>query len=132
MIPATLRIAKVFGLAACAAAVLVGTGAAWLALDRDSDPSAPDVESSPALVARGQYLTRAADCSACHSTSGGRPFAGGVPFRLPFGTIYSSNITADPQTGIGTWSDDDFVRALHHGITKDGTHLYPAFPYTSY
>jgi mono/diheme cytochrome c family protein len=132
MIPATLRIAKVFGLAACAAAVLVGTGAAWLALDRDSDPSAPDVGSSPALVARGQYLTRAADCLACHSTSGGRPFAGGVPFRLPFGTIYSSNITADPQTGIGTWSDDDLVRALHHGITKDGTHLYPAFPYTSY
>jgi mono/diheme cytochrome c family protein len=132
MKPATRRIAKVFGLAACAAVVVAGAGVAWLALDRDSDPSAPDVQSSPALVVQGEYLARAADCMACHSTPGGRPFAGGVPFRLPFGTIYSSNITADQQNGIGTWSDDDFVRALHHGIAKDGTHLYPAFPYTSY
>jgi len=126
------RVAKAFGLAACAAVVVAGAGAAWLALDRDSDPSAPDIQSSPELVARGEYLTRAADCAACHSTPDDRPFAGGVPFRLPFGTIYSSNITADPKTGIGTWSDDDFVRALHHGVAKDRTQLYPAFPYTSY
>jgi len=132
MKPGIRGIAKVLGLAACAAVLVAGGYAAWVALDRDSDPSAPDVQSSPALVARGDYLTRAADCAACHSTPGGRPFSGGVPFRLPFGTIYSSNITADRQTGIGTWSDDDFVRALHHGIAKDGTHLYPAFPYTSY
>jgi mono/diheme cytochrome c family protein len=123
------RVAKAFGLAVCAVVV---AGAARLAMDRDSDLSAPDIQSSPELVARGEYLTRAADCAACHSTPDGRPFAGGVPFRLPFGTIYSSNITADPKTGLGTWSDDDFVRALHHGVAKDGTQLYPAFPYTSY
>lgn len=84
------------------------------------------------LVTRGEYLTRAADCTACHTAPGGKPFSGGLAFKLPFGTIYSTNITADRKTGIGTWSDDDFVRALHQGIAKDGTHLYPAFPYTSY
>ena len=69
---------------------------------------------------------------ACHNIPGGKPFAGGFAFHLPFGTIYSTNITPDKETGIGTWSDDDFVRALHQGIAKDGTHLYPAFPYASY
>jgi len=85
------------------------------------------------LVARGEYLTRAADCAACHTAPGGKPFAGGLPFKLPMiGTIYSTNITPDPETGIGTWSDDEFVKALHEGIDRDGKHLYPAFPYTSY
>lgn len=84
------------------------------------------------LVARGEYLARAADCVACHTTPGGTPFAGGLAFTLPFGTIYSPNITADKSTGIGNWSDDDFVRAMHAGVDKDGQPLYPAFPYTSY
>ncbi|MGH8159567.1 MAG: c-type cytochrome [Rhodanobacter sp.] len=81
---------------------------------------------------RGEYLTRAADCAACHTVPGGQPFAGGVAFSLPMGTIYSTNITADKDTGIGSWSDDDFVRALHAGVNKEGQPLYPAFPYTSY
>ena len=81
---------------------------------------------------RGEYLTRAADCAACHNALNGKPFAGGVPFKLPFGTIYSTNITADRETGIGGWSDDDFVRALHRGIAPGGRYLYPAFPYTSF
>jgi mono/diheme cytochrome c family protein len=85
------------------------------------------------LAARGEYLTRAADCAACHTAPGGRPFAGGLPFKLPMiGTIYSTNITPDPQTGIGAWSDEDFLKALHQGIGKGGKHLYPAFPYPSY
>jgi len=84
------------------------------------------------LIARGKYLTEAADCAACHTATGGTPFAGGRAFRTPFGTLYSPNITADKQTGIGTWSDADFIRAVHRGIAKDGTHLYPAFPYESY
>jgi len=85
------------------------------------------------LVARGEYLTRAADCAACHSAPGGKPFAGGLAFKLPMiGTIYSTNITPDPETGIGAWSDEEFLRALHQGIGKGGQHLYPAFPYTSY
>ncbi|RDS86173.1 c-type cytochrome [Dyella psychrodurans] len=83
-------------------------------------------------VARGEYLARAADCVACHTVPGGAAFAGGVAFKLPFGTIYSPNITADKDTGIGDWSDDDFVRAMHAGVDKDGRPLYPAFPYTSY
>jgi mono/diheme cytochrome c family protein len=85
------------------------------------------------LVARGEYLTRAADCAACHTAPGGKPFSGGLAFRLPMiGTLYSTNITPDPETGIGTWSDDEFVRALHEGVGKGGERLYPAFPYTSY
>jgi len=107
--------------------------AATLALAAcSSEKHTPDVPVTPALIARGQYLTQAADCAACHSLPGGKAFAGGYPFRLPFGTMYSSNITADRATGIGGWSDDDFVRALHHGVAKNGQHLYPAFPYTSY
>ncbi len=85
------------------------------------------------LIARGEYLTRAADCAACHTAPGGKPFVGGLPFKLPMiGTLYSPNITPDPKTGIGGWTDDQFVRALHEGIDEDGERLYPAFPYTSY
>lgn len=113
-------------------AAVVGSWVVWRLVDRDSDPSVPDVHPTAELIARGEYLTRAADCAACHNVPGGEPFSGGVAFKLPFGTIYSTNITPDRETGIGTWSDDDFVRALHRGIAKDGTHLYPAFPYTSY
>jgi hypothetical protein len=80
-----------------------------------------------ALVAKGEYLTKAADCAACHTAPGGKPFAGGRAFKLPFGTIYSTNITPDRETGIGQWSDAEFVRALHKGIGKNGEDLYPAF-----
>ena len=85
-----------------------------------------------ALVAKGEYLTKAADCAACHTAPGGKPFAGGRAFKLPFGTIYSTNITPDQEAGIGGWSDAEFVRALHRGIGKNGEDLYPAFPYTAY
>ena len=85
-----------------------------------------------ALVAKGEYLTKAADCAACHTAPGGKPFAGGRAFKLPFGTIYSTNITPDQETGIGRWSDAQFVRALHRGIGRNGEDLYPAFPYTAY
>jgi mono/diheme cytochrome c family protein len=104
-----------------------------------ADFKGPDPTGAPAnlgnsdLVARGEYLTRAADCAACHTAPGGKPFAGGLPFKLPMiGTIYSTNITPDQETGIGAWSDAEFLKALHQGIGKDGKHLYPAFPYTSY
>jgi mono/diheme cytochrome c family protein len=85
-----------------------------------------------ALVAKGEYLTKAADCAACHTAPGGQPFAGGRAFKLPFGTIYSTNITPDRETGIGQWSDAEFVRALHRGVGRNGEDLYPAFPYTAY
>jgi mono/diheme cytochrome c family protein len=96
------------------------------------DKGTPIGPVTAALIERGEYLTRAADCAACHDAPNGKPFAGGLPFKLPFGTIYSTNITADRETGIGSWSDDDFVRALHRGIAPGGHYLYPAFPYTSF
>jgi mono/diheme cytochrome c family protein len=85
-----------------------------------------------AAPSEGEYLTRAADCVACHSAPGGVPYAGGREFRLPFGTLYSPNITPDRDTGIGQYSDDEWVRMLQQGIGRDGKHLYPAMPYTSY
>jgi mono/diheme cytochrome c family protein len=98
------------------------------------DPTgAPSSLANADLVARGEYLTRAADCAACHTAPGGKPFAGGLAFKLPMiGTIYSTNITPDKETGIGAWSDEELLRALHRGIGKGGKYLYPAFPYTSY
>lgn len=83
-------------------------------------------------VARGKYLTVAADCEACHTAENGKAFAGGRPFDTDFGTLYSPNITPDAQTGIGKWSDADFLKAMHEGIGKGGKKLYPAFPYAAY
>ena len=83
-------------------------------------------------LARGKYLTEAADCQACHTTEGGKPFAGGRPFVTQFGTMYSPNITSDAETGIGSWTDADFLEAVHEGVGKGGLRLYPAFPYASY
>ena len=83
-------------------------------------------------VERGRYLAAAGNCQSCHTREGGAPYAGGVAFETPLGTLYSTNITPDVQTGLGTWSDGDFLRAMHEGIGDDGEQLYPAFPYTSY
>ncbi|MGA0203188.1 MAG: cytochrome c [Pseudohongiellaceae bacterium] len=84
------------------------------------------------LVARGEYLVTAGNCASCHTTQDGAFMSGGLPFRTPFGTIYSTNITPDPLTGIGNWSEVDFLNSLRHGVRPDGDHLYPAFPYTAY
>ncbi|CDM62585.1 MULTISPECIES: cytochrome c [Rhizobium] len=84
------------------------------------------------LIARGKYLVTASDCEACHTAPGGKPFAGGLAFKLPFGTIFSPNLTPDMQAGLGSWSDAEFVRAMRSGVGKHGEDLYPAFPYTSY
>ncbi|GAA3966192.1 cytochrome c [Allohahella marinimesophila] len=81
---------------------------------------------------RGRYLTQAANCKGCHTTILGQPYAGSVAFDTPFGTLYSTNITADEVEGIGAWTEDEFVRAMHEGIGRNGQHLYPAFPYTAY
>ncbi|OEF94745.1 cytochrome c [Vibrio splendidus] len=82
-------------------------------------------------VGRGEYLAYAGDCVACHSAEGGEPFAGGLPFVTPFGTVYSTNITPHTTEGIGTYDFDDFRAALVAGKGKNG-YLYPAMPYTSY
>ncbi|WP_425469803.1 c-type cytochrome [Paraburkholderia unamae] len=89
-------------------------------------------QSNAALVAHGEYLARAGDCIACHTTQGGKPFAGGLKFDTPIGAIYSTNITPDTNTGIGKWSYDDFARAVRQGVRPNGETLYPAMPYPSY
>lgn len=89
--------------------------------------AAPD-----ALVEQGRYLAAAGDCVACHTRPGGAPFAGGRPLDTPFGVIYSANITPERDTGIGAWTEADFLQALRDGVGRDGRHLYPAFPYTAY
>jgi mono/diheme cytochrome c family protein len=93
------------------------------------------VPASPAkasLIERGRYLAQAADCMACHTSQGGKDFAGGLAIRLPFGALYSTNITPDKETGIGNYSDQDFLNAVHRGIRRDGARLYPAMPFISY
>lgn len=83
-------------------------------------------------VKNGEYLAAAGDCISCHTAPGGKPFAGGLKMETPFGYLLSPNITPDVETGIGSWSREDFARALHEGINKKGQDLYPAMPFTSY
>jgi mono/diheme cytochrome c family protein len=123
--------------------VVVGVASAW---SLSHIASVPALAASPASasslltttvldgpgaakIRRGQYLARAGDCLSCHITPGGEPFAGGRPLNTPFGTIYSSNITSDPDHGIGRWTPDEFYAAMHDGIGIGNRHLYPAFPY---
>ena len=97
------------------------------------DPTgAPPELKGASVVERGEYLTRAADCVVCHTAKDGAPFAGGVAFVLPFGTLYSTNITPDAETGIGSYSDAEFLDAVHRGVGRGKTRLYPAMPYASY
>jgi mono/diheme cytochrome c family protein len=115
------------------AALLVGGAVAafaitWRPAISAIDPPAPqsfDVD----LVKRGRELAAVGNCSDCHTVRGGRNFAGGLPVPTPFGTIFSSNITPDAQTGIGRWSEAAFRRAMRSGVDRDGQHLYPTFPY---
>ena len=91
-----------------------------------------DAKDFVASRGEGEYLVRAADCVACHSVAEGEPFAGGLKMSTPLGAIYSTNITPDPDTGIGSYSLAEFERAVRRGIAKDGHRLYPAMPYPSY
>jgi mono/diheme cytochrome c family protein len=131
--------------------VIVACGfAGWLLLGRDpmsfaggstvalEDYKGGGITGVPAQLAsadpvkRGEYLVHAAGCQACHTAPGGAPFAGGFAFNIPFGVIYSTNITPDKDTGIGNYTDAQFLAAVHKGIRADGERLYPAMPYTSY
>ena len=98
-----------------------------------SSPPLADRPDRPAadsrLVARGAQLSAVGNCHGCHTRQGGAPYSGGFPMHSPFGTIYTTNITPDRETGIGTWSQEAFARAMREGVGKDGQHLYPAFPY---
>ncbi|WEY42712.1 cytochrome c [Paraburkholderia sp. SUR17] len=110
--------------AAPAAAVTTATATA------SATPVAASADA--ALIEKGRYLAAAADCIACHTAKGGKPFAGGLGIASPVGTIYSTNITPDAASGIGRYTLEEFDRALRHGMAKDGTSLYPAMPYVSY
>ncbi|RFC65960.1 cytochrome c [Fulvimarina endophytica] len=84
------------------------------------------------LVAKGRDLAALGNCLTCHRSEGGAPYAGGYGVETPVGTIYGSNITPDPETGIGRWSEAAFVRSMREGLGREGEHLYPAFPYTHF
>jgi mono/diheme cytochrome c family protein len=83
-------------------------------------------------IERGRYLAIAGDCAACHTKPGGRPYAGGLPIETPFGSVVAPNLTPDNETGIGLWTDEEFVRAVTRGIRRDGAYLFPAMPYPYY
>jgi mono/diheme cytochrome c family protein len=85
-----------------------------------------------ALVRRGRYLAIAGDCASCHTRRGGQPFEGGLGLQTPFGVIYTPNLTGDRLTGMGKWTPDEFYRALHQGVGRKGSRLYPALPYTHF
>ena len=100
---------------------------------KDANPtSVPASMKNADPVARGEYLAKAADCMVCHTARGGQQYAGGFAFTLAFGTIYSTNITPDKETGIGNYTDQDFLAAMHRGVRRDGARLYPAMPFASY
>ncbi len=109
---------------------IVGAALAAACLLATARASAAD----PDEIARGAYLANAADCEACHTDRehGGQPYAGGRGLATPFGTFYSPNITPDPETGIGRWSDEQFLRALRDGVRPDGANYFPVFPYPSF
>jgi len=115
-----------------ALALVVALNGAQAQPTKGSPSSTQVAQTSAEVVARGEYLARLGDCVACHTERGSEPFAGGLAMPTPFGTLYTPNITADPDNGIGKWSADDFWRALHDGRSRDGLLLYPAFPYPSY
>jgi mono/diheme cytochrome c family protein len=113
--------------------ILLGA-VAWICLRTPSTPfeSQAPASAETALIKQGEYVAIASDCVACHTTPEGKPFAGGLEMATPIGSIYTTNITPDSETGIGTYTLADFDRAVRKGYTPDGKHLYPAMPYVSY
>ncbi len=110
------------------AGAVTGFAIAWRPAIAAIDPPVPQSFDAD-LVRRGRDLAAIGNCSDCHTVRGGKRFAGGLPVPTPFGTIFSSNITPDPETGIGRWPEEAFHRAMRSGVNRDGQHLYPTFPY---
>ncbi|MFM0115285.1 cytochrome c [Paraburkholderia nemoris] len=114
-------------------AIVLGVSVHTVAQTASSDASNAAASTDPALISRGEYLAKLGDCAGCHTVpKQGAPFAGGLAMGSPFGTIYSTNITPDPQTGIGHYSYADFEHALRDGVAPGGKRLYPAMPYASF
>ena len=116
-----------------ASVLLLALGVVWDnwgdLLRPQNDNTALTAPATEAQIEQGRYLALAGNCMACHTTRGGTPFAGGRRIDTPFGGVYSSNLTPDPETGLGRWTADDFWQAMHHGRSKGGRLLTPAFPY---
>ena len=129
---------RAWWLRAAALTAALGTtllGATWLLLGQRTalaPVSQQTTTYSVATLERGRELAALGNCVTCHTSAQGKPNAGGLGIQTPFGTVYSTNLTPDPQTGIGLWSQQAFNRAMREGISRDGHHLYPAFPYTSF
>lgn len=121
-------------LPAAAAAIILALGMALAPCQTASAQTAPIPGSSEAELARGAYVFRAANCQECHTDvkNKGAPLAGGRPLPTPFGSFYTPNITPDPETGIGRWSEADFKSAMRKGVAPDGSNYFPAFPYTAF
>jgi len=117
---------------AIAAAALVAAGLYYWAYQPAIAPAAPAPVADAAVIAQGARIVALGDCMVCHTSGNGAAYAGGLPLKTPFGTIYTTNITPDPDTGIGRWSQAAFQRALRNGASRDGHLLYPAFPYIHY
>lgn len=111
--------------------VVIGLVASWRSSIAPIEPPNPTSFSAEA-IARGQQLAALGDCAVCHTRDGGALLSGGRAMLTPFGTLYSTNLTPAPRTGIGTWSFEAFQRAMREGISREGNHLYPAFPYTAF
>jgi mono/diheme cytochrome c family protein len=111
--------------------LVVGGCSGDVASDSASAVGTRDRQDFP-VIERGRYLAIVGDCAACHTALGGKPYAGGRAIETPFGAIIASNLTPDRETGIGTWSDDDFVSAVQRGRSRGGVRLYPAMPYPYY
>src|SRR5882724_3149357 len=121
------------GAIAALCTAVIGIGAAMLPWRAIAPIARPDASVYSAVtIARGRQLAALGDCAVCHTSVNGILSAGGRPLPTPFGTIYSTNITPDVETGIGAWSYPAFERAMREGIHRDGRHLYPAFPYTHF
>ncbi|MHB1605412.1 MAG: c-type cytochrome [Leptospirales bacterium] len=111
-------------------ATLVSLSALISACTAPATPKDRSGQNAPlSKIETGHYLVNAGDCLSCHTSKGGKPFAGGLALHTPFGIIHSPNITPDKTTGIGNWSEKDFYNAMHLGRDNKGKHLYPAFPY---
>ena len=128
-----LRLAKTL------AVIMVVCLGGFVCLEWIKDQEVPSIDDrpfnealAPQVAQRGAYLVQVGNCAACHTARGGFPFAGGKGIDTSFGTVFTSNITSDKLTGIGAWSAADFWQAMHHGRSRDGRLLYPAFPYTEY
>jgi len=132
--PSIAKSGRGWGWLAAGAAGLAGMAAmAWPLKPALPLTDGPDVSLySPQALERGRLVAAAGDCVVCHTAPGGASNAGGLGLETPFGTIYSTNITPDKETGIGRWSYAAFERAMRHGIHQDGRQLYPAFPYTAF